>query len=530
MLGYHWYGLGHVWNHPWPMERWDVKMSPVVTGELEPFKMGEWYGGIQERLWMSSSGVALFVDFNTPLFASVNHQSDGRLRLVAKNVSPYQEDELSMRYTLLQERDVKAAYLSLVGKAFEKPKSIPNEKIFRYPVWSTWAQYKQDITQERVLEFAGAIRKHGFKDSQLEIDDDWTPAYGDWTFDATKFPDPARMVKVLKDLGFRVTIWMHPFANVNSEAIKEKQYWIQEPSTGKPSIVTWWNGKAALLDVTSPSSKSWLKTKCQYLQQLGIDSFKIDAGEACYLPYKRRMHKPLKSPNAYNKLFVDLCLELDPELRALEVRSGVASQHIPMFFRVNDKDSNWSTINGLKTVIPHVLNQGLLGYPFVLPDMIGGNAYSSVGFSKTTNFPSRELFIRWMQVNALMPAMQFSVVPWRYDDEVIHIAQKVCALHEQYADLIVQLAKEATQTGAPICRPLWWIAPKDETALTISSEFLLGNEVLVAPVLDEGATSRDVYLPEGRWRDANSGQEFSGSAWIREHPADLDQLPYFTKL
>jgi alpha-glucosidase (family GH31 glycosyl hydrolase) len=380
------------------------------------------------------------------------------------------------------------------------------------------------------MEFAEDIRKHGFKDSQLEIDDDWTPAYGDWVFQSQKFPDPAKMVKDLKELGFRVTIWMHPFANENSEAIKEKQYWIQDPSTMEPCIVKWWNGKAALLDITSPSSKSWFKSKCQHLRQFGIESFKIDAGEACYLPYNRRMHKPLQNPNAYNKLFVDLCHEIDPILRAQEVRSAIASQQVPMFFRVNDKDSNWSTVNGLKTVIPHVLNQGLLGYPFVLPDMIGGNTYSMVGFSKTSNFPSRELFIRWMQVNALMPAMQFSVAPWRYDQEVIHIAQKMCALHEKYSDMIVKLAQEATETGAPICRPVWWIAPTDETALTISSEFLLGSNVLVAPILDEGSTERDVYLPEGTWKDEITGVVLQGGKWIREYPAELDQLPYFTKM
>ena len=100
-----------------------------------------------------------------------------------------------------------------------------------------------------------------------------------------------------------------------------------------------------------------------------------------------------------------------------------------------------------------------------------------------------------------MPAMQFSIVPWQYDGEVINITQKFVKLHEEYSDLIIDLANEAVQTGAPIIRPLWWISPLDEESQITDSEFLLGNNTLVAPILEQNARSRNIYLPAGKWKD-----------------------------
>ena len=236
---------------------------------------------------------------------------------------------------------------------------------------------------------------------------------------------------------------------------------------------------------------------------------------------------PIQNPNSYTKRFAELTHNLDVSNRAQELRVGAGSQHLPLFYRLQDKDSNWGNFNGIKTVIPHVLTQGLLGYPFVLPDMIGGNAYSLFFGS---SYPEKELFIRWVQVNVFLPSMQFSIVPWQYDEETVRICREMCDLHESYADKILGLAKEATQSGAPIVRPLWWIASKDEVALTISTEFLLGDDLLVAPVLEAGARSRDVYLPDGTWRDGIGNNRLEGGRWYRSYPAQLSQLPYFIKI
>ena len=196
--------------------------------------------------------------------------------------------------------------------------------------------------------------------------------------------------------------------------------------------------------------------------------------------------------------------------------------------RLFDRWSAWEAeAGGLETLIPSTLTFGLLGYPFVLPDMIGGNAYGE-DFSGGV-YPDRELFIRWLEASALLPSMQFSIPPWLYDKEVISITQRYVQLHEKYAPTIIALAKDAVATGNPIIRPLWWISPQDEVALTIGSQFLLGDDLIVAPVLVHGARRRDVYIPAGEWRDLLRDQPVTGPAWLREYEVALDELPLFER-
>ena len=217
-----------------------------------------------------------------------------------------------------------------------------------------------------------------------------------------------------------------------------------------------------------------------------------------------------------------MAFDADSDIRHQEVRVGVQTQNLPIFVRMLDKNSNWENKNGLKTLINTALTFGILGYPFILPDMIGGNAYEG-------NKPDRELFIRWLEATALLPSMQFSIVPWQYDEEVVNISRKFVKLHEDYSGLIIELAQESVRTGAPIIRPLWWIAPFDEQAQIIDSQFLLGNNTLVAPVLEKGAVSRDIYLPSGTWHSVLDGRNISGPEYLRAYSAKLDELPIFIR-
>ena len=156
--------------------------------------------------------------------------------------------------------------------------------------------------------------------------------------------------------------------------------------------------------------------------------------------------------------------------------------------------------------------------------MIGGNGYKGA--------PSRELYIRWLQVNVFMPSLQISYVPWLYDEEVVEHSLAMTRLHAQYSPLIIQLARESQETGAPINRPVWWLDPTDQTALALEDEFLLGDEVLVAPVLSEDLRARDIYLPAGLWADGNNpgSDPVQGPTWIYHYEAGLFKLPYFTRL
>ena len=97
-------------------------------------------------------------------------------------------------------------------------------------------------------------------------------------------------------------------------------------------------------------------------------------------------------------------------------------------------------------------------------------------------------------------------------------------------DYIYSLAKETRETGRPVIRPLFFRNPEDEATYTISDQFLLGERFLVAPVLTKGAASRDVYLPEGLWKDFWSGEIYQGRQTLKNYPAPLEKLPVFVSI
>lgn len=117
---------------------------------------------------------------------------------------------------------------------------------------------------------------------------------------------------------------------------------------------------------------------------------------------------------------------------------------------MGDKESRWGFDNGLSTLIPTVLTMGILGYPYILPDMIGGNGYvyDADNPFTATELPGKELYIRWLQVTSYMPAMQFSFVPWQYDEEVVEISRKFVEIHQEVVSpMILEAAKVAEAEG-----------------------------------------------------------------------------------
>lgn len=144
----------------------------------------------------------------------------------------------------------------------------------------------------------------------------------------------------------------------------------------------------------------------------------------------------------------------------IEVRSAYKSQELPIFLRMYDKDSEWTFDNGLPTLITTLLQLNMVGYPFVLPDMIGGNGYN--------HKPSKELFIRWLQANTFMPSLQFSYVPWDYDKETIEISRNFTQLHSRVSATIYDELDRAAKEGIPANAPIWWIDPEDKVAQQVN--------------------------------------------------------------
>ena len=139
----------------------------------------------------------------------------------------------------------------------------------------------------------------------MEIDDKWQAGYGELDFDLDKFPDPKAMVEELHDMGFKVTLWVMPFVEENTEAYREGAplgYFVQsDDGRGglEPGFFKWWNTPPVVaLDVTNPKAVAWFVARLEALREkYGVDGYKFDAGEPCFLPRRMSTHRPLTHPS-----------------------------------------------------------------------------------------------------------------------------------------------------------------------------------------------------------------------------------------
>jgi alpha-glucosidase len=165
-----------------------------------------------------------------------------------------------------------------------------------------------------------------------------------------------------------------------------------------------------------------------------------------------------------------------------------------------------------------------MGYAFTCPDMIGGGEFQSFLDNATVD---QELVVRSAQVSALMPMMQFSVAPWRVLDRPhAEMCKKMSLLHEEVGPEILRLAQASAQTGEPIVRPLAYAYP-DAGYEQIKDEFLLGADILVAPVLTGNARTRTIVFPQGKWK-GDDGSTVVGPRTV-EVSVPLERLPWYRR-
>lgn len=528
----HWYGGGELIHQQFPLNKVMMQSGPFQTFDNGPTGLS----GKLTPAWFSSNGVLLIAD--SPVEVGLNQPpaeyphfkwSFATEERGAFSNRPFRDNGSGDKSITFKGNGLalKIFFTGTVIEATKKliayyghPSDTPPDELFAKPTWTTWARYKSAINQNVVMQYAEDIIKHDYPFNVLEIDDRWQVFYGDLHFDPERFPSPRRMIDELHKKGFKVTAWVIPFMDPKSQAFAEsvRNEWIVRKRDGSAYLIQWWQGNGGLLDVTNPSALDWFFERLRNLQvQTGLDGFKFDAGEACFLPADAVTYREIH-PNEYTQIYVDAIAR---HYRLTEVRSGWMNQRAPIFFRQWDKTTSWGLDNGLHSVLTGILALGLAGYPFILPDMVGGNEYDEKA--------SAEMMIRWTQLNALLPAMQFSLPPWEYGEECAVLCRRYAALHAEFAHRILSLARETVSTGVPIIRPVFWLAPQDEVALTCDDQFLLGNDILVAPIVCPNQYLRDIYLPPGHWRDHWTKELFKGAGVLKQYPAPLDRLPFFER-
>jgi alpha-glucosidase (family GH31 glycosyl hydrolase) len=525
--GEFWYGMGERIIQTFPLSTMPARSDP-----FDPMDhANDGTLNIVTPLWLNRAGAGVFVTDDTgELAIALKERDDEWLEILQRAPEPppstlYEPPppaiaRLPLRVLLGE--NIRAAH-QLALTHLGRPKTAPPRELFERPIWTTWARFKMDITQTQTLQFADEIIAHEYPRSVMEIDDRWQSAYGDLDFDAQKFPDPGAMVKQLHARGFRVTLWVPPFIQRESKLFApaaQKGFLLTHFDTGEPVLTRWWQGFGALVDVFNPDARAWWLAHLQRLQILyGIDGFKFDAGESNFIPRDVRRSEAMLRQR-YADAYVAFVAQ---NFEWTEVRCGWRSQARGVFFREWDKWSRWGIDNGLHSLLTQALTLGLIGYPFVLPDMIGGNAYNGEA-------PDAELMIRWTQLTAALPSMQFSIAPWDFGKATDAICKRYAQLHETLAPVFQECIAETLRDGTPMVRPLFWHALDDARTYAIDDEFLLGEKLLVAPVVKPGQTARDIYLPQGTWRDYWNRTEYNGAQELKNYPAPLDTLPLFERV
>ena len=427
---------------------------------------------------------------------------------------------------------------------------VPELLYFSAPQLNTWIELTYHQNEKDILAYAKSMVDHGLPPGIFMIDDTWQHGYGEWDFDRRRFSNPKGMMDALHGMGFKVLLWVCPFVSMDSPAYR-RIVWGKNPDdvkgypskggflvssrepdcggTPPPAPIKWWNGVSALLDFTHPNAVQWFTEQLDRLvRDYGADGFKFDGGGVHFYAGcagtegaspKTFAHNPSASPATQSALYAAFALRY----KGSENRDGFGFAGKPVAVRLHDKPHTWEA---LRRLVPDMLAAGLVGCPFICPDMIGGGEWTA--FLPGASFEP-ELFIRSAQVHALCPMMQISASPWRVlPPELQRVFKEIVSLRQRFAPRFVELAKESARTGEPMMRPLEYVFPGMGYA-DIKDEFLMGDDLLVAPVLEKNGAQRRVALPPGRWRD-DLGAVHDGPATLFLEDAPISRLPHFERL
>ncbi len=417
---------------------------------------------------------------------------------------------------------LRGAYMAACQKHFPPNGKTPDSLMFTSPQYNAWIEMMYEPTGDKMVDYAKSIIKNGMPTGVIMIDDNWQEDYGVWRFHEGRFPEPKKTIDILHSLGFKVMLWVCNYFSPDSYTFREleqKGYLVKDKNGGS-AIVHWWNGYSGLLDLTNSDAVEWLKGIFdELMDKYGIDGFKFDAGDADVCSDDFITARKI-SGTEYCKLWAEFGENYNlNEFRACYDMGGRALAQ-----RLCDKKHSWSKENGVASLVPNGLAQGITGYAYNCPDMIGGGEFSC--FLDNPDL-DEEIVVRYAQCAALFPMMQFSVSPWRIlSKKHLDCCVEAAKLHHDRGDEIFKLAVEASATGEPIMRYMEYVFPNCGYE-KVTDQFMLGNDILVAPITEKNTYSRSVVFPKGTWQGE---KDCITGPCEKEISAPIDTLLWFRKV
>ncbi|XP_068800198.1 SITS-binding protein-like [Struthio camelus] len=529
MANVSWYGGAGVRAPRWPLNDVDAEAQPFVLSDFGSNPGG--YGPVLERYFLASTGVTVTVAPDVPLYLSV--ESNRRFCLE----SPPGSGPPALRYLLCLSPDVAAARRHAGRRLAPPPRRPPDAALLRWPVWRYRGPGGSAAKIERGLKaFSQRLRRGGLlRQGLLALGERCTATLAG----ADRLDEPGRKGRAGEPTWdpaaiapLKLSVTLSPYVSVASPLFRRslrdgrEGYWLSlraRPRGSVPLLTRWKGQLCARLDATSRAAVSWYVGRAGLLRRaLGAEHAALEGAQGnAYLQQGLRPPAELRG-DGYAGALAAVAAALG---NATVVTAGARSNHLPLFVRMSPLRSDWSHA-GLKGLIPAALHYSLLGYNFFVPDAVGGTLAAEAP-------ADQELYVRWLQIVTFLPVMSFSTPPWACCDAwVLNLTRQCIRRHRDFvAPLIVKYSQDWVTWGYPIFRPVWWLSPTDPAAFTIDDEFLIGDEVLVAPITEKGQTWRDIYLPgEGcLWLDTNTARVFDGGTTLRNYSASLTEVPVFVK-
>jgi alpha-D-xyloside xylohydrolase len=460
---------------------------------------------------MSSRGYGLFAHSTVRMRLDIGHHSTRAVQWVLE------DDALDMFFIGggSPER-VLFNYRSITGF----PKMPP---VWSFGAWMSRMTYHSD---KEVSAIAARLRKEQYPFDVLHVDTGWfaTEWKCDWTFSKERFPDPSDFFRRMREQGFRVSLWQYPYINRDLPLAKLA---LEKGFVGRPTDPSTGVELGYTIDFTNPAAVAWYQGMLEKLLKMGASAIKADFGENTDTQAIYKGATAAKYGHLFPLLYQRAVWEITHQVTGDSVewaRSGWAgSQRYPIHWGGDSA----CTFDGLAGTICAGMHLGLSGFGFWSHDVPG---FYGVPHFMTTK-PSPELYIRWTQVGVFSSHIRYHGStprePWEYPS-VSDLARQWLRLRYALLPYLLTQAQRCCQSGFPMFRSLVFDWPDDSAVWGISDQHMLGESVLVCPVLNSSGI-RDVYLPEAKWVDFWSGQVVSGPARLKGVKSPLSRLPLYVR-